>query len=438
MRRISRLRAPVPAGFCPSPVVTGAPLRAPCTSAPAAVARQKTISTSAPTWQTRTLSTTTSRASSSSTTPSQAAQPPADEIQEIEDFEDYYAAAPPATNLVYPHGITDAPAPTDVTDASYKPAETAEGLAEVGGLAGWWDEPAHWGSPEGPAGAVRACLQTFGGASNVDNGAAAADKNVLEAVVRRAVVEALVVKRFMKKEVGKVGAVDEVFESTLEMGGERLAKILRAKVVPGEDGQATLGDFRDWQRVWDLLRSAVKAKRAEAKKQPAAQKANGEKVKEGEAVAEEANAEEAATPAEPTLTPEMAKEMIQSWDKGWRKAELRDPVVKFYIAKRIQQLTGRRIPDGKLCAIRSVDSLLKELVEPPKPKKLAELIEAKGVFKDLPNVRVFPRRVTPIDKEKMVGRWKIIVDELKKRELPVTGTGDYGEAVEKKWIEGRA
>jgi hypothetical protein len=81
---------------------------------------------------------------------------------------------------------------------------------------------------------------------------------------------------------------------------------------------------------------------------------------------------------------------------------------------------------------------LKQLVEPPKPKKLVELVESKGVFKDLPNVRVFPRRVTPIDKEKMVGRWKIIVKELEKRELPVIGTGDYGEPIEKKWVEGRA
>jgi hypothetical protein len=51
---------------------------------------------------------------------------------------------------------------------------------------------------------------------------------------------------------------------------------------------------------------------------------------------------------------------------------------------------------------------------------------------------VFPRRVTPIDKEQMVGRWKIIVQELEKRELPLTGTGDYGASVEKKWVEGRA
>ena len=89
-------------------------------------------------------------------------------------------------------------------------------------------------------------------------------------------------------------------------------------------------------------------------------------------------------------------------------------------------------------AIRTIDGLLKQLVEPPKPKKLAELVQSEGVFKGLPNVRVFPRRVTPIDKEQMVGRWKIIVRELEKRNLPITGTGDYGEPVEKKWIEGRA
>ncbi len=107
-------------------------------------------------------------------------------------------------------------------------------------------------------------------------------------------------------------------------------------------------------------------------------------------------------------------------------------------AKRIQQLTGYRIPDGKLLAAGTIRSLLEHLVEPPKPKKLAELVETKGVFKDLPNVRVFPRRVTPIDKEKMVGRWKIIVNELEKRDLPVIGTGNHGAAIEKKWVEGRA
>jgi hypothetical protein len=107
-------------------------------------------------------------------------------------------------------------------------------------------------------------------------------------------------------------------------------------------------------------------------------------------------------------------------------------------AKRIQQLTGHRIPDGKLLAAVTIEGFLQQLLEPPKVQKLAELVETKAVFKDLANVRVFPRRVTPIDKEQMVGRWKIIVKELEKRELPITGTGDYSVPIEKRWVEGSA
>ena len=39
----------------------------------------------------------------------------------------------------------------------------------------------------------------------------------------------------------------------------------------------------------------------------------------------------------------------------------------------------------------------------------------------LPNVEIFPRRHTPVDKEKTVGRWKVIEKELQKRGLPVLG-----------------
>ena len=37
------------------------------------------------------------------------------------------------------------------------------------------------------------------------------------------------------------------------------------------------------------------------------------------------------------------------------------------------------------------------------------------------NVVVHPRRETPVDKEKEVGRWKVIVKELEKRQLPIPG-----------------
>lgn len=76
-------------------------------------------------------------------------------------------------------------------------------------------------------------------------------------------------------------------------------------------------------------------------------------------------------------------------------------------------------------------------MEPARRPLLTQLLEKNESFKGLSNVRVFPRRVTPIDKEQMVGRWKIIVKELKQRELPVTGTGDYSGSVERKWLEGK-
>ena len=61
------------------------------------------------------------------------------------------------------------------------------------------------------------------------------------------------------------------------------------------------------------------------------------------------------------------------------------------------------------------------LTERPKPKKLAEQLIGKPGFAKMPNVQIFDRRYTPIDKEKEVGRWKVIESELQKRGLPVTG-----------------
>ena len=68
-----------------------------------------------------------------------------------------------------------------------------------------------------------------------------------------------------------------------------------------------------------------------------------------------------------------------------------------------------------------MQALLTHLITPPKPRKLVDALKQKEDLLALPNVSVFERRVTPIDKEKSVGRWKIIEQELKSRDLPVTG-----------------
>lgn len=85
------------------------------------------------------------------------------------------------------------------------------------------------------------------------------------------------------------------------------------------------------------------------------------------------------------------------------------------------QLTGIRIPDPAIADLTSAKRLLGHLVRKPKPKKLADRLIAQEELTSLPNLQIMDRRYTPIDKEKEIGRWKIIERELIKRDLPVTG-----------------
>ena len=77
---------------------------------------------------------------------------------------------------------------------------------------------------------------------------------------------------------------------------------------------------------------------------------------------------------------------------------------------------------------------------PAKSRKVLDEIRSQrrgGELLNLPNVKVYGRRVTPIDKEVWVGRWKVIEAELRKRGLPVTGLGGHGKAREKDWLMGK-
>lgn len=89
--------------------------------------------------------------------------------------------------------------------------------------------------------------------------------------------------------------------------------------------------------------------------------------------------------------------------------------------KRVMQLTGKRIPDPVISQIIDVESLRKHLITPPKPKKLAQELLQSEMLITLPNVTIFDRRITPIDKERRVGRWKVIKKELQAKGLPVYG-----------------
>lgn len=85
------------------------------------------------------------------------------------------------------------------------------------------------------------------------------------------------------------------------------------------------------------------------------------------------------------------------------------------------QLTGVRIPDPAVEDIKNSKGLLGFLVKKPKPKKLAESLMADETLSSIPNIKMMDRRYTPVDREKEVGRWKVIEAELISKGLPVTG-----------------
>lgn len=85
------------------------------------------------------------------------------------------------------------------------------------------------------------------------------------------------------------------------------------------------------------------------------------------------------------------------------------------------QLTGIRVSDSVISSANTAKALLGHFVTPSKARKLVDALELKEELMTLPNVHVYPARITPIDKERSVGRWKIIEKELRERGLPVLG-----------------
>ncbi|KAK3332297.1 ribosomal subunit 39S-domain-containing protein [Cercophora scortea] len=396
MSRVTRLRSAASAlSTSSSPAAAAAGPRA----APATCllnGQASTTTTRPQLWQSR-LQTTTQqqqqRCLSTSTPRRETALSNADSLEA-----DFVEALPPRrrrpkvkTDLVIPKGIAFVTRVDAIEDPSYKPADSGSGLEEIGGLANWWDKPGHWGPSKE--------FVAFGPLDKITEPA------MLEVLTKRAVIEALVLKRFAAQKT----------KSRLAMAAtgdkEELLKVVGVELAAGEDGAATLKEEAGFQAVWDAMTE------------------NLPKVAKGEPLP-------VSKPAEPPISVTEAQQLAVSWGSEWKQASLRDPVVKFYTAKRIQRLTGHIISDFKMLGINTVGNLLSQLIKPPKAKKLVEELEARGQLGELPNVRVYPRRVTPVDKEKMVGRWKIITRELEKRDLPVIGTGGYKKSVEMRWASG--
>ncbi|KAK6586303.1 hypothetical protein PZA11_001360 [Diplocarpon coronariae] len=111
------------------------------------------------------------------------------------------------------------------------------------------------------------------------------------------------------------------------------------------------------------------------------------------------------------------EDIIATWGPTWLQVSLENPDIKFAVMKRMMQLTGIRIPDSQLKA-RTPQQVLRHLIVPPKPRKLVHALKEKEELMTLPNVSIYKKKLTQVDKHKTLGRWKVIKQELKRRGLP--------------------
>ncbi|KAJ4009702.1 hypothetical protein NW752_009289 [Fusarium irregulare] len=285
------------------------------------------------------------------------------------------------TRLVLPPTHSEALTEKEVESVAtdYIPATTIEGLEEIEPLKTWWEQPGHWGEESE--------FQGFGKAVKVQ------DQAVLEVYLRQALVESL---SYQQR-----GLLEEYAAKKWPMGKRsHLDRTLAVSIRFENNGQPMLNTH--FRVVTEELKARPDEERVE-------------------------------------ISPEEAKEMLNALDPSWKKAFLGNDHLKFAIRKRLYQLTGHFIPDVKLAAANTPKELITvALTINKRGKKLAEVLEEQKGFSKLQNVTVHSRRVTPIDREVSVGRWKVIEEELRKRDLPVTGTGGYGKNKERDWLTGKA
>lgn len=199
------------------------------------------------------------------------------EADEADDTEDAASATPIPAGLAIPGAVETAPMPSNVDDPSYVPAQSGEGLEEVGGIDNWWEEGAHWD---------RALeFRGFGPAQRVLDAAA------LEVLARQAVLEALAVR-----ESSSSNSRISLTQAWSRGGADARREALSLEVDVAEDG-------------------SVRGLRGDV-----AGVAAGLEVVKGVAAEEEA-----------VLEADEARELVGSWDGAWKQISLDDAALKFAV-----------------------------------------------------------------------------------------------------------
>lgn len=171
----------------------------------------------------------------------------------------------------------------------YEPADTAHGLEVVGGLGGWFERDENWGGSKRYAG--------FAPTSRV------ADPALLELNVRRAVAEALAVAAAAAAGADKAPLLTGLWERG---GREDAERALGLRLEVREDGAVGV--------VAADAEGVVRALRWDPDAPGSSIAAAGEEV------------------GKQQFSPEEAREVVQTWDEGWKKISLHDAQLKFAVS----------------------------------------------------------------------------------------------------------
>ncbi|POS84800.1 hypothetical protein EPUL_002557 [Erysiphe pulchra] len=144
--------------------------------------------------------------------------------------------------------------------------------------------------------------------------------------------------------------------------------------------------------------------------------------RKGKIPPEEATADNLNDSKKTSLESKKFQESVTSWDPSWMNIPITDTDLKFTVGSlststRILQLSGIRVSDAIITSTTTVGILLKQIIKPPKNRKLADVLAEKEELSNLPNVSIHPRRITLRDRETKVGRWKLIEEEFSARGL---------------------
>ncbi|KAH0536194.1 hypothetical protein FGG08_006902 [Glutinoglossum americanum] len=291
---------------------------------------------------------------------------------------------------------------------AYSPATTWDGLEHVGGSGGWWEK--NWDPVYG-----------FKASMCFIPPERLASPTALTNALHRAVVEVFTLQQ-AGKPLGDVSNIPTNLDEDITTPVQITLNEQQGISLVYPDGQVK-EDILQYAIPSELPQEVIEAatdETSEDKNIPTDLPTEGEPPtteKEGLLVAGEQSS------GEHYKTDSHLQEIISTWNPSWLSIPLTEPALKFAILKRTTQLTGHLIPDPKIHNLLTTQSLLTLLVTPPPPRKLAQSLLENEELVRLPNVKVVERRVTPVDREKAVGRWKIIEKELEERGLPVLGRG---------------